>query len=152
MKREVMIILLAGPLFAQTPIQDVSAAGGPLSLSGTTANIVGQNVSQKEILLYVIEFKAVRGVGGSLFRHDYYFKPNGVLPGTTENISEMSPEPIDAALSLGVVQYVQFVDGTEWGDRTAGDPIIGNRKPVFGLFSQMITACNAGGRQPFSNS
>jgi hypothetical protein len=70
-KSIVTILLLVlspmGALFAQTSIQDVSAAGSPLSLSGTPANVLGLNVSQKEILLYVVAFKAVSS--GVSFSH-----------------------------------------------------------------------------------
>jgi hypothetical protein len=147
-KTIVTILLLVGSLFAQASIQDVSAAGSPLSLSGTAADILGLNVSQKEILLYVVAFKAVNS--GVSFRHDYYFKPNGVLPNTTENVGEISPKFAAAGLSQASVQYVQFVDGSEWGDRTVGAPVLGNRQPILGLLSQVSVAYDSGGESAFA--
>jgi hypothetical protein len=51
-------ILLAGTLFAQTLIQDISV-GSPLSLTGTSENVLGTNTASKDILAYVVVFKTI---------------------------------------------------------------------------------------------
>jgi hypothetical protein len=110
----------------------------------------GKNVTSKEILAYVIEFDSTH----TRFSHDYYFKPQGLVPNALEDF-ERPPQSSQKAppipMTGGKVLYVQFVDGTEWGDHAVGEPLLNNRQPMERLISQMVDAYSQGGEKGFSD-
>jgi hypothetical protein len=144
------VILLAGTLFAQSPIQDVSV-GSPLSLSGTSANVLGTNTASKDILAYVLVFQTATNPNKFTFRHDHYFKPTVLVAGTTDTVIEL-PSVSHLDLSAPVkarVTYVQFVDGSTWGDAASGAPILLDRAELSQLLSRATDAYTKKGEAGF---
>ncbi len=136
---------------AQSTIHDVSGAGSPLALNGTTDAVTGKNVSSKEILFFAVVLRLGTSPGqdsqfdSAHFNHDYYFKPNGILPRATESISHMTSHHLGAALTQGTVEYVQFVDGSSWGDSAAGAELIVDRQSALEMYGKIIAAYSTGG-------
>jgi hypothetical protein len=137
-----IFFLLVGVLFGQSTIQNASPAGSPLAISGNTANISGKNVSGKEIVTYALSFKtnAVH-----TYNHDNYFSA-GVAPGAEAMISPLSADDgIDLSVPVrATVTYVQFTDGTEWGDPTIGTYVRVLRAAILQMNHQMLNASNNG--------
>ena len=102
----------------------------------------GKNVSSKEFLAYVIEFESPHV---TIVAHDYYFKPEGIPAGTIEAFDFVK------ASEPGHVPWVQFVDGTEWGDHKIGlSDILLKREPMLRSVSRMVSAYSHGGEKEFS--
>jgi hypothetical protein len=139
------IILLAGTLFAQTPIQDISV-GSPLSLSGTSENVLGTNTASKDILAYVVVFQ-----DNLIFRDDHYFKSMELKAGATDTIIELRP-PLHIDLSVPVrakVTFAQFVDGSTWGDAASGLPMLLDRVEISHFLVRMSDAYTKNGQAGF---
>lgn len=167
-------LLLAALSFAQEQKTDVAAtdavSGQPLTFSGTiqcdeivnggniaqkfNGNISGKNVSGKEILLYVVRFDPVcfrQGIAPQQYQHDWFFKEHGILDG------ESVPFPLEldsdhdgvnpnvAVSSLpATVLYVQFADGSEYGNHDAGMFNRNQRSEVEAYLRQLVAADQAG--------
>jgi hypothetical protein len=152
MKLITAVLWFTALLSAQTPIRDVSVAGSPLFFaSAMTAdkywanNVTAQNVSTKEILAYVIEYNGNFGD-----QHDLYFGRGGFTPGATQVITEWPSDTPKLPDTLQAkVLYVQFVDGTEWGDHSAGEKLLQSRQGSLQFMSNLIAAYNKGGEAAF---
>jgi len=97
------LLLLLGSAVAQVQ---------PFAFSQVSADTwQGKNVAPKEILAYVIEFESPHV---TVLSHDCYFKPDGIASGAIEVFDDAK------ASEPGHVLWVQFVDGTEWGDHRIG--------------------------------
>jgi hypothetical protein len=161
-------VSLIGLLFAQSPLTDVSAPDNPFPLNETKTlnDFVGKNVADKEILAYI-----VRVDQNMTFQWDFYFKPEGVKPGevahiadltrtlsytrgqiynpATGEVSEIPPRPIKSL--EGKVLYVQFIDGSQWGDRKLGEHVLKNREAIYNLLLGARAAYNAEGKDGLTN-
>jgi hypothetical protein len=140
-------ILLAGTLFAQTLIQDISV-GSPLSLTGTSENVLGTNTASKDILAYVVVFQ-----DNLIFRGDHYFKSTELKAGATDTIIELRP-PVHLDLSVPVrakVTFAQFVDGSTWGDAGSGLPMLLDRVEISHFLVRMSDAYPRMGRRASCN-
>jgi hypothetical protein len=126
---------------ALTTVTALGQDGGPLHLVFPVNhnNITAKNVSTKEILAYVVKFDHGQ------FNRDYYFKPQGVMPSAIERVGEFPPEATPAQPIEGEVTYVQFVDGSTWGDEQYADSVIGGRKPLLAFFATLTAAQISGG-------
>jgi hypothetical protein len=110
----------------------------------------GKNITSKEILAYVVEFESTH----TRFAHDYYFKRQGIIPNGLEDfelppLPRLQKEP-PIPMTGGKVLWVQFVDGTEWGEHALGEKLLSIRQPMLHLISQMIDAYGRGGEEGFS--
>ena len=113
----------------------------PFAFSQVADTWQGRNVAPKEILAYVVEFKSPYAI----FAHDYYFKPEGIAPKASEVFDYVKTS------EAGRVLWVQFVDGTEWGDHKIGlSEILRHRQPMLQLLTQMVSAYSHGGGKEFS--
>ena len=128
------LLLLLGALAAQTQ---------PFAFSQVSPYTwQAKNVASKEILAYVIEFESPRF---TIAAHDYYFKPEGIAPKASEVFDYVKTS------EAGRVLWVQFVDGTEWGDHKIGlSEILRHRQPMLQLLTQMVSAYSHGGGKEFS--
>jgi hypothetical protein len=145
------LLFLAGTCSAQSTIHDVSAPGNSFELSGTTAAVNGRNVSQKDIMFFTVVLRTPQGQTGATFNHDYYFKINGhgIQPGESVTLNHMLSHrrALDESLTEGTVAYIQFADGTSWGDPGIADAgtLIANRPRLVELYEQALKAYNSGG-------
>ena len=111
-------LLCATTLLGQT-ITDASVKC-PLVVSGSPSNVVASNNGSKQIIAYSMEFISTSGAvppNRLHFTHDYYFQPYNIEAGTVTTLHSLPPEDIDPKESFTVItKYLQFSDGTEWGD------------------------------------
>ena len=128
------LLLLLGSAVAQVQ---------PFAFSQVSADTwQGKNVAPKEILAYVIEFESPHV---TVLSHDYYFKPDGIASGAIEVFDDAK------ASEPGHVLWVQFVDGTEWGDHRIGlSNLLLHRQPTLRWVSEMVSAYSHGGKKEFS--
>ena len=114
------------------------AQSQPFEFSEASADTwQGKNAASKEILAYVVEFRSSQY---KLFSNDFYFKSEGVAPGEVETFEVKASEP-------GHVLWVQFADGSEWGDRRSD--LLTHRKTLTHLASEMMNAYSHGGEKEF---
>ncbi len=129
----VAMLLLMGSALAQTQ---------PIALVEVNGNWQGTNVTSKEILAYVVNLSNPHY---TILEHDYYFKPHGVQPGALEHMHTFDPN------HQAQVLWVQFVDGTEWGDHTVGQNLLNQRGPLLQEMNAMIDAYSKGGDKGLSD-
>jgi hypothetical protein len=126
---------------------DTSGSGAPVSLSGTATiqnepqhrfafHISASNVSDKAILLRVIGVQIV-GEGNeespmSIFRRDECFFGADLFAAYTSEALEVSddrPHEQSTASAVNIaVLFVQFVDGSTWGDPDEGKEALADRE------------------------
>ena len=163
MKATWVALLLAIAAQAQQTIRfsDVSPAGSPMTFSGNgeisdslsaSYNVTGKNVSSKEILAYVVS------VGGfETDYHDYFFKSSGIHPGDSEEITNQSGIPFfkkDPMILPVKVLFVQFANGSKWGDEHAGKhqtgaEMIAGRLLIRDFLAEAVKVYQEGGEQEF---
>jgi hypothetical protein len=146
MKPTLLALLLASSLAFGQKFQDVTAKGAPVSLGiklDTDGPYVAiHNNSNKSILAYVAITNTTDERGQTVpcnSRGDYAFKPSLLGP-QQENplpcpMDFMDPKDDPANPSPNVtdvvsaVLFVQFEDGTTWGDVTIGKQVILDDRP-----------------------
>lgn len=162
-------VILTASLAAQTvPIADGSAVGSPISLRGTITygnstvsdcSVTGHNNSSRMIVAYVLDLRAVLPDGQPFWytqRHDHFFKDDAM-------VHMASPQPnldFDAALDCGdapftvrtiqpqatiEVKFVQFDDGSTWGDDAAVQNVMLQRKETLEYMNLLKAAYVKGG-------
>jgi hypothetical protein len=162
-------------------LQDVSAKGSPLQVSGTvsfeddsskpiryTYRPEGSiaNVSGKGVTLFVIHFEA-GGVNAPGLDYTYdeerFFGLDILEPGKTESIhnspvrfgastingqpvpEDVGPDAVPAATAE--VTFVQFVDGSTWGDPEAGHKSLIVRTQTFHELTRLEQVLEEGGER-----
>jgi hypothetical protein len=122
------------------PFVDRSLADSPISLAESVgaSRFVMHNVSDKEILGYIVDF-TFPDTNGFHALHDTYFNPAGLKAGG-KDVVDLPPDPsmAPATENQGTVRYVLFVDGSEWGDKELGQELFRNRQGNLAFFSDMI--------------
>jgi hypothetical protein len=142
---------------SETSLVDSSQVGSPLVLSGAVTakdeieagiikfsfrtDISMTNVSHKGILLLVIKVD-MTGANGLGIHHtktnDYFFTSDVFKPGATETTEESigpigerqgaTEEQPPGPTATAEVAFVQFVDGSTWGNASEGREIIQERR------------------------
>jgi hypothetical protein len=142
-------------------VQDRSGPGNPFAISGTvelretplenervrveiSENILAKNISGKTILTFVAWLDLTPAYGGpehSVRQYECFFAPDVIKPGEDHTLSQPRPgysiDPYDPADSpqparaeLRIV-YVQFLDGSVFGQETLGRHIRSLRKQTW---------------------
>jgi hypothetical protein len=116
----------------------------PIALTKIGKNLwQGKNVSGKEILAHVTKFENPHL---TIYTHDHYFRPDGLMPDAVESFEEVDDANIASIL------WVQYVDGTEWGDHEVGrTEVINNRGPQLQRVTEMVGAYEHGGDKELSD-
>ena len=160
MKATLLSVLLACSLAYGQKFQDVSAKGSPISLSvkhdyadmGPYA--VGRNNSEKAILAMVSVVRTTDDRGRSLpcmSYMDYAFKM-GVLAPHEERfvcLLEASDPGSKVASEEGAVLFVQFDDGTTWGDVGAGKELLKDRPQKLAFLKRLVERYYESGEEAF---
>jgi hypothetical protein len=139
------------------PVVDISEAGAPLRIAGRVTakdqpsqvprysfegDIEMSNVSGKPILLMVVTLEVVSALPVSLnYREerDYFFESKTLQPGASAKLQRglgKFGEPSrkeDFAVEVkpsarARVTFVQFSDGSSWGDASAAEQVLRNRQ------------------------
>jgi hypothetical protein len=150
-RKFVLLIMLLMPnfLYSQTivAIKDISDAGNPFHLTGTfvftqesgVLNVTGHNTATKAILATVIEVLVPSAVQFNA-EHDHFFKAMDMagpamdypiaenIPFPLNQIDYQSLKAINPLTGTAKVKWVEFTDGTDWGDVATGQQIVKNRE------------------------
>jgi hypothetical protein len=161
MKPTLLALLLASSLAFGQKFQDVSAKGAPASLGikhdGTDQYVAIHNTSGKGILAYVAVTKTTDEHGQTKpceSRADYAFKSN-VLGSQEEN---PLPCPLDLDTAgvkapdvVGAVLFVQFEDGSRWGDGETGRRAILDQRPQkLAFLKRLVETYSESGEDAFN--
>jgi hypothetical protein len=169
MKRLLTAVILTATVAAQTiPIVDRSAVDSPISLRGTVTfgtstvsdcSVTGHNNSSRMIVAYVLDFRAVLPDGQPFWytqSHDHFLKDEAM-------VKMASPQPeldFDAYLDCGdapfaarttqpqatiEVKFVQFDDGSTWGDDAAVQRAMLQRRETLAYMNLLEAAYAKGG-------
>jgi hypothetical protein len=169
MKYLLTAVILTASLAAQTiPIADSSAVGSPISLRGTITfgpstvsdcSVTGHNNSSRMIVAFVLDLRAVLPDGQPFWytqSHDHFLKDEAML-------NMASPKPkldFDAYLDCGdapfaapttqpqatiEVKFVQFDDGSTWGDGAAVQRVMLQRRETLAYMNLLEAAYAKGG-------
>lgn len=178
MKILITVLLLSLSSLGQTlTVTDDSPSDSPIRMIGTvtwdsagktTCAIALRNVASKIVVAWRQDIEATFPNGGyslGYFRHDHFFKDEAML-------ASMSPQPgLDAetyidcdALSFptwtstkppGVhikTYWVQFIDGSTWGDLDAQAYMMAQRTNAVKFLNQLKTAYANGGEDAFTQT
>jgi hypothetical protein len=161
------LFLLTSLVSAQNPaieFQDASPKRAPASLSVKYYPGVGpytsiRNISEKAILAYFATTEATDSRGQSVpchFRADLVFK-NGVLPPQKEGYAcpmDISSPPGNPSAKIvkavGAVLWVQFEDGSTWGDAESGRHILSMRAPKLAYLQKLVAEYDENGEASFN--
>src|SRR5437899_2762607 len=153
------LFLVTSLLFAQNPadvkFQDASPKGAPASLSVKYDPDIGlyaavRNTSGKGILAFFAIIEPTDSRGQSVPCHsraDFIFKDSVLAPQAERfafpmDTSTSSNEPgATVVKAVGAVLWVQFEDGSTWGDAESGKQILSvrSRKLAFALRTQSVS-------------
>jgi hypothetical protein len=154
-------------LFGQTvSISDHSPDGTPVSITGTVTfqdssnmvcSITGHNDSPQSIIASSIELKLTKPTGEPgqiVFERDYFFKSSTVSPpqsdflisddcrmGKELNV-QRTPQPPQAHAK---VVFLQFEDGSIWGDPKVGAQLMAQRVEVLAFLKWLKSAYSTDG-------
>ena len=162
MKSPIVAVLLLTPALAfGQKFQDVTPKGGPLSLSAAIdptdhqPYITAHNNSGKGVLALSAVFESTDVKGETMpgvTRQDYAFEKGVMGPKEERGIAPlMRPEEtvkIDHA--EGAVLFVQFEDGSIWGDSEAGKQILSTRPQRLEFLKHLVETYYTGGEAAFN--
>jgi hypothetical protein len=153
-----LIIVLASALAFGQKFQDVSAAGCPVSLSmqkdSTDVLVVAHKNSTKDILAIVSSVPMTDNRGQVIqgrSTQDYAFKY-----GPVHSQQERPVMPVEAAEPgtkivrvEGEVQFVQYSDGTTWGDPATANNMLSQRPEKFAYLNRLVELYDTKGNKAF---
>lgn len=163
---------------------DVSADNSPIRVSGQvmfsennpkaghysySVNASASNVSDRSILLMIIDFQA-NGRSGWGYHHisrrDYFFEPNLLKPEAVENVdqpplsygltstddkTDMEGDTRLEPKAIAKVEFVQFEDGSIWGDKDSALDALDNRAQTLHLLNILEQTYIEAGEPEFLN-
>lgn len=171
MKIVLCLALLSVKLQAATEqvitVEDVS--GGPISFTGSIhfqtndksrsrdGTVKGTNMTSQEIIAISATVNAP-GITAH-YTHDFFSKAHGLMPGDSFSIpligtvngdfSNASEEPL---FVRAVLVFVQFADGTVWGDQKAADKMSANRQQSEVMLRNLLDIYQKQGEKGFVNA
>jgi hypothetical protein len=155
-----ILLLACGLAFGQN-FQDVSAKGSPLSFAikhddadlGPYAAV--RNNSSKAILAMVAVVGTTDEHGYSVpcfSNMDYVFKFGVLAPGE-ERFACLMGTPMERTKLtnvVGAVLFVQFDDGTIWGDPAAGKELLAARPQKLAFLKNLVETYDESGQETFA--
>ena len=154
----VVVLLACGLAFGQK-FQDVSAKDSPVSLGvkhdGKGPYAAVRNNSNKAILAMVAEVRATDEKGNRvpcMSSMDYAFKA-GVLSPQEERFACLMDAADEGAKVIsveGAVLFVQFDDGTTWGDPAAGRELLAARPQKLAFLKNLVETYYEKGEAAFA--
>lgn len=162
------------------PVVDVSHSGAPLKVTGTVtandqssevprysfaANVAMTNVSAKPILLMLVTLDIVSALPMSLNyleEEDYFFEPRPLQPQSSAMLQRVlgkfgEPSRKDDLLAKvrssahAKVIFVQFSDGSSWGDAVAAERSLSNRQKALERLEVLDEVYRNRGKKEFLN-
>jgi hypothetical protein len=162
------LFLVTSLVFAQNPadikFQDVSLKAAPASLSVKYDANVGlyvavRNTSGKGILAFFAIVEPTDSRGQSVachFRADFVFKDSGLAPqaegfACPMDTSTGSSKPgATVVKAVGAVLWVQFEDGSTWGDAESGKQILSLRPRKLAFLQKLVAEYYDNGETSFT--
>jgi hypothetical protein len=178
MKILITVLLLSLSSLAQTlTVIDDSPSDSPITMKGTvtwdsagntTCAIKLHNSASKIVVAWRQDIEATFPNGGytlGYWRHDHFFKDEAML-------AHMSPQPgsdAESYIDCGVFSvptwtsstapnvkiktyWVQFIDGSRWGDPDAQAYMMAQRNNAVQFLNQLAAAYAHGGEQAFTQT
>jgi hypothetical protein len=158
-------------------VSDLSASDSPISFTGTTkilktgtACVVTAHNNSSQSLLAVVATAEVATPhewdSSTGFQYDGVFKESGIAPGLDFDVVHESLYPIDGREYInGVlvdpppqtfachakvkVLFIQFADGSTWGDYQTGKDLMAERAKRIAILSHLVEAYDTGGETAF---
>ena len=155
------ILLLACGLAFGQKFQDVSAKGSPVSLgvkhdsADMGPYVAARNTSNKSILAMVAVVCATDEHGNVVpcfSNMDYAFKGAVFASGEERFACLMDPADEGAKVTSveGAVLFVQFDDGTIWGDPAVGKELLAARPQKLAFLQKLVETYYASGEDAFN--
>jgi hypothetical protein len=162
------LFLVTSLVFAQNPadvkFQDTSPKGAPASLSVKYDSDVGlyasvRNTSGKGILAFFAIIEPTDSRGRSVPCHataDFIFKDSVLAPRAERfscplDTSTASNEPgATVVKAVGAVLWVQFADGSTWGDAESGMQILSVRSRKLAFLQKLVAEYYDDGEASFN--
>lgn len=174
-----LTVLLASALaFGQNfDVSDVSASDSPISFTGTTKILktgtacvvtAHNNSSQSLLALRVTADAATRYQWDQpvAFKYDGFFKESGITAGLDFDVVDESaysvversyvngslvapPSPNFACHAKVKVLFIQFEDGSTWGDDETKKDVTVNRAKTMAALTHLVEAYDSGGQTAF---
>jgi hypothetical protein len=159
-----LVALVAESATAQTALKFVNdSPNAPMTLIGkgqitaehVTYDVDAKNVSGREVIAFVATGSILNEGRFHQFyssRHDHYFKAEGIQPDEVI-IGVMRGDNMPWSHALTTVHtklvFAEFADGSVWGDRSAGQIIVSERKQLVSFDEQIENAYLQGGESGF---
>ena len=173
-----MILLASALTFAQKfDVSDLSASDSPISFTGTTkilktgtaCVVTAHNNSTQSLLAVRATVEAATRYAWDqpvTFQHDSFFKESGITPNldfdmvdedmysgeerTYVNGVLVEPPPPNFACHAKVkVLFIQFEDGSTWGDYEAKKDVMARRAKNMAILTHLVEAYDTGGQTAF---
>jgi hypothetical protein len=170
-------VLLSQQKVIDVPFEDAGELGKPIEVTGKISvaetfagnevrswwveNVTGKNVSTKPILLLIGILDAVgpHSDGGYELIIDRFFSERVIQPGDTflfpgrkSERSECCMNPLDNSRDPKAefrIQYVQFLDGSSFGDSAAAKDVIASRNSTLRVLKELERTYSEQGEQSF---
>jgi hypothetical protein len=173
-----VVIAFAAPQELTIPTLDASKAGSPIKLSGSVfftdeasgvlrysfrTRLTATNVSSKSVLAVVTMIRT-RGTGKielhNTRKDDYFFRSETLEPNASvsmeeiagpfgEPTAEIEGRPSTEPKAVAAVTFVQFADGSTWGDKTEGQDLLLKRRPALAQLKLLAEIYQTQGEEPF---
>jgi hypothetical protein len=159
--------LVTSLVFAQNPaeikFQDVSAEGAPASLSVKHDSDVGlyaavRNTSGKGILAFFAIIEPTDSRGQTVpcqSQVDFIFKGSVLAPQAErfacpmETSTDSNEQGTTVVKAVGAVLWVQFEDGSTWGDAETGKQILSVRSRKLAFLQRLVAEYSDNGETSF---
>jgi hypothetical protein len=161
-------LLVTSLIFAQNPadvkFQDVSAKGAPASLSVKYNSDIGlyaavRNTSGRGILAFFAIIEPTDSRGHTVpcqSRADFIFKDSILAPQAErfacpmETSSDSNEPGATVVKAVGAVLWVQFEDGSTWGDAETGKQILSVRSRKLTFLQKLVAEYSDNGETSFN--
>ena len=169
--------LAFGQKKAQTfEVSDLSASDSPISFTGTTKSlktgtacvVTAYNNSSQSLLAVRVTVNAATRYGDQpvTFRYDGFFKESGITPGLDFDVVDegmyaneertyvngvlVEPPPPNFVCHAKVkVEFIQFEDGSIWGDYETKKDVTARRAKNIAILTHLVEAYDTGGQTAF---
>jgi hypothetical protein len=135
-----LLLILLAPVAASA-----QTAKAPATLEVTPTMIMAINTSTQEIIAVVIRSPAGGGGWSGVISHDFYFK-HGITP--TE-ATAVDAHDDGRTYTSAELLFVQFADGSIWGDFKLAVDLLAQRKPQKAFLERVLLAYQSQGEQAF---
>ena len=170
MRTIVVLLLVSLSVSAQTfTVTDDSPSDSPITLRGTvridptnlsnnTCALIGHNSSPKTAVAwrFDVEIASPSGTIPGYLRHDFFFEDQDTLLAVSAKPnSDYDPNPLDIDCTMltggfhSKVLWVQFIDGSTWGDATAESYMMTQRTNALDFLNALKSAYSSGGETAF---